>query len=75
LEGVPQLIENANVALNQDVSPLLIEDEELAKLPSTYVLTVDYDRLRDEGFIYAGRLRANGEILLNDIVKYLKDNL
>jgi acetyl esterase/lipase len=60
MEGNPKLIKNAKGVLNPDVSPLLVEDEELAKLPPTYILTVDHDRLRDEGFIYAGRLKANG---------------
>jgi acetyl esterase/lipase len=60
LPGDPKLIENAKGLLHPDISPLLIEEEELAKLPPTYILTVDHDRLRDEGFIYAGRLKANG---------------
>lgn len=60
VEGNPELIENAKDILNPDVSPLLVDDKELAKLPPTYVLTVDHDRLRDEGFIYAGRLKATG---------------
>ena len=60
IEGNPILIENAKEILNRDVSPLLVDDKELSKLPLTYVLTVDHDRLRDEGFIYAGRLKSSG---------------
>jgi len=60
IDGNPQLIENAKGVLHPDVSPLLVDDKDLAKLPPTYILTVDHDRLRDEGFIYAGRLTANG---------------
>ena len=60
MNGNTELIENAKEVLHPDVSPLLVDDKELAKLPPTYVLTVDHDRLRDEGFIYAGRLKANG---------------
>lgn len=59
-EGNVVLIKNAKDILHRDVSPLLVDDQELSKLPSTYVLTVDHDRLRDEGFIYAGRLKSNG---------------
>ncbi|CAF0903257.1 unnamed protein product [Adineta ricciae] len=59
-EGDPTLIENAKLALNPEVSPLLVDDESLAKLPSTYLLTVGHDRLRDETFIYEGRLKRNG---------------
>lgn len=60
MQGDDILIENAKDILSRDVSPLLVDDEELRKLPPTYVLTVDHDRLRDEGFIYAGRLKSNG---------------
>ncbi|CAF2957169.1 unnamed protein product [Rotaria sp. Silwood2] len=60
IDGNPKLIENAKQVLHPDVSPLLVDDDELAKLPSTYILTVDHDRLRDEGFIYAARLKASG---------------
>jgi acetyl esterase/lipase len=103
MDGNIELIENAKGLLHPDVSPLLVDDTELAKLPPTYVLTVDHDRLRDEGFIYARRLKASGvnvvhhhfentfhgsltfldglfeldiaHEMLDDIVKYLKDNL
>ncbi|UJR23979.1 hypothetical protein I4U23_026945 [Adineta vaga] len=60
MEGNPELIKNAELVLQRDISPLLVDNKDLAKLPPTYVLTVDHDRLRDEGFIYAGRLKANG---------------
>jgi len=59
-EGDPNLIEKAKQTLNPDVSPLLVEDEQLAKLPSTYILSVDHDRLRDDAFIYEGRLKRVG---------------
>ncbi|CAF2979044.1 unnamed protein product [Rotaria socialis] len=60
IDGNPKLIENAKQVLHPDLSPLLVENEELSKLPSTYILTVDHDRLRDESFIYAARLKTNG---------------
>jgi arylacetamide deacetylase-like 2 len=59
-EGDPNLIESAKEALNPEVSPLLVEDEQLAKLPPTYILSVGEDRLRDEAFIYGGRLKRAG---------------
>jgi acetyl esterase len=43
-----------------DVSPLLAADEELAKLPPTFLLVVGCDPLRDEGLAYGLKLRANG---------------
>jgi acetyl esterase/lipase len=59
-EGDPNLIEKAKKALDPEVSPLLVEDKQLAKLPSTYILSVDHDRLRDDAFIYEGRLKRVG---------------
>ena len=59
-EGDSNLIEKTKKALDPEVSPLLVEDKKLAKLPSTYILTVGHDHLRDEGFIYAGRLKRVG---------------
>jgi arylacetamide deacetylase len=103
INGNAELIENAKGVLHRDVSPLLVDNEELAKLSPTYILTVGHDRLRDEDFIYAARLKASGvnvvhhhfentfhgsltfldglfeldiaHEMLDDIVKYLKDNL
>jgi arylacetamide deacetylase-like 2 len=56
-DGDPALVQRASKALQPDISPLLVEDTQLAKLPITYVLTVGHDRLLDEGLIYVGRLR------------------
>ncbi|KAJ1088235.1 hypothetical protein NDU88_001394 [Pleurodeles waltl] len=41
-------------------APLLVDDERLAKLPLTYVLTCMYDVVRDDGFMYAARLKQAG---------------
>lgn len=59
-EGDPNLIENSELALSPRVSPLLVEDNQLVKLPPTYVATVGHDHLRDESFIYVNRLRRIG---------------
>ncbi|UJR28171.1 hypothetical protein I4U23_009424 [Adineta vaga] len=102
-EGDPELIENAKQVLNPEVSPLLVDDEQLAKLPSTYIVSVGHDRLRDEAFIYEGRLKRTGvsvvhnhyenifhgsigfingpfaldisQRMVDDVVKYIKENL
>ncbi|CAF0938449.1 unnamed protein product [Adineta steineri] len=56
-EGDPQLIEKAKKVLDPEVSPLLVDDQKLAKLMPTYILSVGHDRLRDCAFIYEGRLK------------------
>lgn len=59
-DGEPELIQDARFVLDPDASPLLVDNEILARLPPTYVLTVGHDALRDEGFIYAARVKASG---------------
>ena len=44
--------------LNPYLSPLVAE--RLDGLPLTYIFTSEYDPLRDEGFLYANRLRNSG---------------
>jgi len=44
--------------LNPYFSPLVAE--RLVGLPITYIFTSEYDPLRDEGFLYANRLRNSG---------------
>lgn len=41
-------------------SPLLVPDAALRSLPRAYILTCEYDVLRDDGIMYATRLRAAG---------------
>lgn len=41
-------------------SPLLVPDAALRGLPRAYVLTCEYDVLRDDGIMYATRLRRAG---------------
>ena len=45
---------------NKDLSPLLATDDELKCLPPAYCVILEWDMLRDEGLLYAERLRLNG---------------
>ncbi|KAJ8313453.1 hypothetical protein KUTeg_008994 [Tegillarca granosa] len=45
-------------------APLLATNEDLKKLPPTYILTAEYDPLRDDGFLLTSRLRSlNKEVV------------
>lgn len=50
--------------LDPHFAPLLATDEDLKKLPPTYILTAEYDPLRDDGFLLTSRLRSlNKEVV------------
>lgn len=51
--------------LNPYFSPLMASDEDLSRLPNTYITVSEYTVVRDEGMILAERLRK-----LNHTVKY-----
>jgi acetyl esterase/lipase len=51
--------------LNPYFSPLMASDEELSRLPNTYITVSEYTVVRDEGMILAERLMK-----LNHTVKY-----
>lgn len=47
-------------ALNPEFSPLLAEDEVLRLTPRTFILTCQYDVLRDDGILFHKRLKDLG---------------
>ncbi|NXK35072.1 AAAD deacetylase, partial [Piprites chloris] len=46
--------------LDPRAAPLLASEARLRRLPHTYILTCEHDVLRDDGVMYAQRLRAAG---------------
>lgn len=42
------------------LSPLFADDEVIQQLPETFILTCQYDVLRDDGILYKKRLEENG---------------
>uniref|UniRef100_A0A670Z0R3 Alpha/beta hydrolase fold-3 domain-containing protein n=1 Tax=Pseudonaja textilis TaxID=8673 RepID=A0A670Z0R3_PSETE len=56
----PQLHEEMKELLSENISPLLAEDAVVCKLPQTFLLTCEYDVLRDDGLLYMKRLMDNG---------------
>lgn len=51
-----------DILLSKEMSPLLVEDDHLIKYTphNTILITAEMDILRDDGFIYAGRLNKLG---------------
>ncbi|XP_029472544.1 neutral cholesterol ester hydrolase 1 isoform X2 [Rhinatrema bivittatum] len=58
--GTPQVIQEIPAMLDVRASPLIAERENLKLMPKTYILTCEYDVLRDDGLMYAKRLEEAG---------------
>ncbi|NWS11929.1 ADCL4 protein, partial [Pachyramphus minor] len=56
----PEVHEAVKEILALTFSPLLAEDSIICQLPETYILTCEFDVLRDDGLLYKKRLEDNG---------------
>ncbi|XP_015273794.1 PREDICTED: arylacetamide deacetylase-like 3, partial [Gekko japonicus] len=56
----PQVYEQIKEVLDENFSPLLVEDAVIRKLPQTYILICEFDVVRDDGLLYKKRLEDNG---------------
>ncbi|XP_070615770.1 arylacetamide deacetylase-like 4 [Erythrolamprus reginae] len=55
----PRLHKEVEVLLTETCSPLITEDAVISRLPQTFLLTCEYDVLRDDGLLYVKRLTDN----------------
>ncbi|KAM9299035.1 uncharacterized protein PAF06_016032 [Gastrophryne carolinensis] len=55
-----ELYEILKPAFEPSCSPLLAENSMISNLPSSYILTCEFDVLRDDGILYKKRLEDNG---------------
>lgn len=56
-----QNINSLNKTLcDSTINPLLAEDDVFSRLPDTFILTCEFDLLRDDGLLYKKRLEDNG---------------
>lgn len=64
--GSPGSVTELPGLLDARASPLLAGPEVLARCPRAYILTCEYDVLRDDGLMYARRLQDAGVEVTND---------
>ncbi|XP_054251009.1 arylacetamide deacetylase-like 4 [Indicator indicator] len=59
-EFKPEVYENVKRFCEPSLCPLMAEDACIQQLPESFVLTCEYDVLRDDGLLYKKRLEDNG---------------
>ncbi|NWI98659.1 ADCL4 protein, partial [Crypturellus undulatus] len=55
-----EAFEKVKRIFEQNLCPLLVEDAVIQQLPETFILTCEYDVLRDDGLLYKKRFEDNG---------------
>ncbi|XP_059247520.1 neutral cholesterol ester hydrolase 1 isoform X1 [Mustela nigripes] len=58
--GNARIVREIPQLLDARAAPLIADQEVLRHLPKTYILTCEYDVLRDDGIMYAKRLESAG---------------
>ncbi|XP_061820917.1 neutral cholesterol ester hydrolase 1-like [Nerophis lumbriciformis] len=64
--GSPGLLNEVPALLDARAAPLLAEQAVLGRTPKAYVMTCEFDVLRDDGLMYARRLRDAGVTVTSD---------
>lgn len=65
-KGSPGVVSKVPGLVDVRAAPLLAEQEVLGKTPKAYVMTCEFDVLRDDGLMYARRLRDAGVDVTSD---------
>ncbi|NXW95561.1 ADCL4 protein, partial [Alopecoenas beccarii] len=60
LDCTTEVFEKVKRFCEPTLSPLLAEDAVIRQLPESFILTCEYDVLRDDGLLYKKRLEDNG---------------
>ncbi|KAL4635883.1 neutral cholesterol ester hydrolase 1-like [Arapaima gigas] len=66
IHGMAQILEELPALLDMRAAPLLAEQDLLARLPHTYIMTCEHDVLRDDGLMYFRRLQDAGVAVEQD---------
>ncbi|XP_069566723.1 neutral cholesterol ester hydrolase 1a [Brachyistius frenatus] len=68
-KGSQRVLKEVPALLDVRATPLLAGPEVLAKCPRAYILTCEYDVLRDDGLMYVRRLQDAGVMVTNDHIE------